>query len=190
MDKQPSLDWEILEQTLTAPKVYKLADVEHRIEKVAFDIVRFRDNDDTQQLWRIEDRDDGPVIVALYDEQSGALSDDKPLKSESEWETIVDKKTASIHLYRNEQPIMTVTAAQLRVPVEELDSMARWLPQKLADQAFVNQFVRFAKRNERDEDQEAPSLVAMASQIKERSKEALASVADRIKKVQELSGED
>jgi hypothetical protein len=182
MDNRPSLDWEILEQTLNAPKVYKLAEVKHRIEKVAFDIVRFRDNDDTQQLWRIEDRDDGPVIVALYDE-SGALAEVKPLKSESEWDTLVDKKTASIHLYRNEEPVMTVTAAQLRVPVEELDSMARWLPQKLADQSFVNQFVRFVKRNNRDE--ETPSLVAMASQIQQRSKEALASAAERIKKAQQ-----
>jgi hypothetical protein len=184
MDNRPSLDWEILEQTLNAPKVYKLADVEHRIEKVAFDIVRFRDNDDTQQLWRIEDRDDGPVIVALYDE-NGGLAEDKPLKSESEWDTIVDKKTASIHLYRNEEPVMTVTAAQLRVPVEELDSMARWLPEKLADKQFVNQFVRYAKRNQSSDEDEILSLTAMAGQIQKKAKEGLASVADRIKKAQQ-----
>lgn len=35
-----SLDYEHLDQRMNTRKVYRLADVQHRIEKVAFDVVR------------------------------------------------------------------------------------------------------------------------------------------------------
>ena len=63
-----SINYESLDGALNAKK-YKLSDVKDRIEKVSFDIVRFKDGDKGADLWQIQSADDGDYIVSLYEEE-------------------------------------------------------------------------------------------------------------------------
>jgi hypothetical protein len=122
------VNFDALEVDITPKKAsYRLSDVANRIEKVAFDVVRFRDDADTEQLWQIKQTEEGPVIIALYDE-SGSLK----AESKLDWEAIAEKKTASVHLFYKSEPVIKITAAEANVPADEVDLLARWLPNSLA----------------------------------------------------------
>lgn len=131
------------EEKDNSKNVYKLADVKDKIEKVAFDIVRFRNNEDTDQLWRIEDGADGPVIVALY-------NDDGSLKSESsnDWEVMTDK--TAMHLFYKQEPLMSLTPSQIGIPQTELSLLKNWLPAKIAqDDSLKEEILKKANYNVR-----------------------------------------
>jgi len=131
-----SIDFNELEKKLQPKKMYRLAEVKDRIEKVAFDIVRFRDNNDTDMLWHIEDTNDGPVIVALYDEETGALS-----KKQSDWKVVPDQKQASVHIYYKGEPITMVKAAEAGIPENEINLFSSWLPEKIAKNENIKGYV-------------------------------------------------
>lgn len=133
-------------------QVYRLSDVKDKIEKVAFDVVRFRDNKDTDMLWKIEDTNDGPVIIALYEEDTGSLSASASKEQvKKDWETITDKKTASLHIFYKSEPVLRIKAAEAGVPSEELDLFARWLPIKLqADESFQLEILKKMASESRD----------------------------------------
>jgi hypothetical protein len=59
-----SVDYSGLENKIYK-KAYRLADVKDQLETVAFDIVRFKDNDKGAELWQVQSADDGDYIVAL-----------------------------------------------------------------------------------------------------------------------------
>jgi hypothetical protein len=119
-----TVDLDRLAQGMLPKRAYRLADVEHRIERVAYDLVRFRDNEDTDQLWKIQDSPDGPVIVALYGEDGGLK------ESKGDWETIPDKN--AMHIYYKGEPLTSLSSEQLGIPVGEFNIARRWLPRKLA----------------------------------------------------------
>ena len=120
-----TVDFDHLTQTLLPKKrAYRLADVEDRIERVAYDLVRFRDNADTEQLWKIEEGTDGPVIVALYDEE-GKTAEASPRN----WDAIPDKK--AVHVFYKGEPLVSLSSQELGIPVEEFGIVRRWLPRKL-----------------------------------------------------------
>jgi ribosomal subunit interface protein len=134
MDKF-SIDFNAVERDLNQTKIYRLADVQDRLERVAFDVVRFRDDDDSTKLWQIQDTVDGKVIVAIY-------NNDKPeeLKSESEWQVIPDKQ-ANIHVFKNGEPLVRVAAQDLGIPDDEVTVLARWLPEKLASDPEIREII-------------------------------------------------
>jgi len=140
MDRH-SLDYSQLSESLekSQRKVYRLKDVEDRIERVAFDMVRFKEND-TDQLWKVTESEDGPVIVALYDE-AGQLSADGngSVKEASDWRVIADAD--SVHVYYKSEPISRIAAKDLNIPANELGTVLRWLPQKLASDESLQSFV-------------------------------------------------
>ena len=125
MNEKFTVNFNHLAQTLLPQKSYRLGDVENRIEKVAYDLVRFRDNEDTDQLWKIQDSPDGPVIVALYGEDGG-LS----VQAKGDWETVPDKK--AMHIFYKGEPVTSLSSADLGIPTEEFGVARRWLPRKLA----------------------------------------------------------
>jgi hypothetical protein len=122
-----TIDFNSLANTLTSEKSYKLADVQNRIEKVAYDLVRFRDNEDTEQLWKIEERPDGPVIVALYGNDGSLMVESV---KETDWEAIPDKTAMNI-FYKGE-PIVALSSDELGIPIEDFSLVKRWLPKKLS----------------------------------------------------------
>ena len=103
------------------PKKYKLADVKPHIEKVAFDVVRFKDDDNRANLWQIQSCDDGDYIIALYDEE---------FKKESEWEASIDKTASFVHIFYKNTELGKLSGKDLGGL--DLESAAQILPQKLA----------------------------------------------------------
>lgn len=103
------------------PKMYKLADVSSRIEKVAFDVVRFKDDDNRANLWQIQSCDDGDYIFARYDED---------FRKESDWEAVVDKTASVIHIFYKNTELGKLSSQDLGNL--DLDRAAQILPKKLA----------------------------------------------------------
>ena len=127
-----TVDLDKVASGLLPQRAYKLSDVQDRIERVAYDLVRFRDNQDTDQLWKIQESADGPVIVALYGDD-GSLTTESKVKKD--WEAIPDKN--SMHIYYKGEPLVSLSAEQIGVPVSEFNIVRRWLPGKLAkDESF------------------------------------------------------
>ena len=144
------VDFTKLDTKMNGPKVLKLADVQDKIQKVAFDVVRFRDNADTDQLWRIEDSNDGPVIVAMYDTEQ--LADEGKVAeasaSSSGWDAIADS-ASSVNVFYKGEAIKRIAASD--VGIDDVSLLCRWLPEKLAsDQGFRSALVSDMPKESRD----------------------------------------
>lgn len=120
-----SVDYSSLENKLYK-KAYKLSDVKHRLEKVAFDIVKFKDGDNAANLWQIQQADDGEYIVAMY-------SEDVEVKTASDWEVDVIKTAGELQISYKGDPIVRIASAKLGLPRPELDKVSSYLPSKLAE---------------------------------------------------------
>lgn len=123
-----------LEQSLNKRKSYVLADVESRLEKVAFDVVKFKD-DDLTRLWQVQKSSDGTdIIVAMYDEDV--------LKVESEWSALPDK-AANINVFYKGEAIYKFAASKLGFEETDVNVVCRALASSLSsDKEFVNALVR------------------------------------------------
>lgn len=130
-----SIDYQKLSDSVdyVQKKVFKLADVQHRLEKVGFDVVRFKDGD-PDELWQIQSADDGEYIVAKYESD-----EPKPeSKTASKWEVLVSESSGDINIFYNGQPITKLGASQLGVSSEDVSTLRRFLPGKLSsDKNFV-----------------------------------------------------
>ena len=119
-----SVNYEDLENGLK--KRHKLADVKHKLEVVAFDIVKFHE-DDVDQLWQIQNADDGDYIVALYDESKAVKV------ASAKFEVMINKTSEDVSIFYKNDPILRLSAKELGVPNEELYLVKRYLPSKLAE---------------------------------------------------------
>jgi len=109
-------------------KAYRLSEVKDKIEKVAFDIVRFKDDDNAANLWQVQSADDGDYIVALYDQ-----TQDKVVEaSSSPWKVVVNHIGKSLNFYYKEAPIINIACSRLNIPEGEIIKAARYLPSKLS----------------------------------------------------------
>lgn len=151
-----ALDYDQLEKTLTKKKSYLLADVVDRIEKVAFDTVRFRDNEDTEMLWKIQDSPDGPIIVALYDEETGALKVEG-----SDWTTV--KQANNIHVFYKDEPVTVLKGQNIGIPEDEMGLAARWIPKKLASDEEFQAYTLSLAANIQSFKENYPELQKVAS---------------------------
>lgn len=139
-----SVDYAQLENTLYK-RSYRLSDVKNQLETVAFDVVRFRDNDKGAQLWQVQSADDGDYIVSLYEEEAEAT------KTASAWEVVLSKTSNTLNFFYKGAPITKMSAAQLGVPAAELEAVERYLPARLASNsklvsALLSQLTEPAKK--------------------------------------------
>ena len=157
-----TVDFNRLTQTLLPKRAYRLADVENRIEKVAYDLVRFRDNQDTDQLWKIQDSVDGPVIVALYGDD-GSLSVVSEQEEKNDWEAIPDKK--AMNIYYKGEPLVSLSSSDLGIPVDEFSVARRWMTKKLAsdEQLQIALLAKAPRRSRKLIAQRFPELTKVAS---------------------------
>lgn len=119
-----SVDFETLQNNIDKKKIYKLSDVQHRLEKVAFDVVRFNDsNDNIDGLWKIEHSDDGDYIVAMYDNMENN-------EKTSSWDTILDKH-ANINIFYKNTPITKIATDKLNILSSDVEFMCKYLPASL-----------------------------------------------------------
>ena len=106
-------------------KAYRLNDVKHLLETVAFDVVRFKDADKGADLWQVQSADDGDYIVSLY------ADEDK--KEVMAWEVLVNKTAGVLQISYKGDPIVNVASQKLGIPKSELDKVGEYLPRKLAE---------------------------------------------------------
>lgn len=112
--------------TQITKRAYKLSDVQDQIETVAFDVVRFRDNDKGADLWQVQSAEDGDYIVALYEE------DEEATKTSADWGVFISKVAGTLQISYKGDPIVKLAATKLGIPREELGQVPHYLPEKLA----------------------------------------------------------
>jgi len=125
-------------------KAYRLSDVKDQIERVAFDIVKFKDNDKGAELWQVQSADDGDYIVAIYNPEDEE-------KVASEWEVSVNKISCDLQVSYKGDPLMRVASTKIGIPRNELGKVEQYLPKKLADnkklvKALLNELNESAKK--------------------------------------------
>ncbi len=137
MDTFSSEDYKALNNKLSAKKAYKYEDVKHRLIKVAFDIVKFRDADASiDGLWQIQNTDDGEVIVAMYEE--------KPeLEVKSNWTTALDKTASNINVFYKHEFITKFSSSDLPEDTNvDIKKLAEHLPDSLdSNKSLRNAFL-------------------------------------------------
>jgi hypothetical protein len=122
-----SIDFKKLEDKVLN-RVYKYEDVKHRLEKVAFDIVRFKDGDQASALWQVQSSDDGEYIVTLYEEPEEQVK----TASSNAWDVSFSKISNSLNIFYKGDPICKVSAKKLGLNESELPFVEKFLPKKLA----------------------------------------------------------
>lgn len=138
-----SIDYSALENVIYK-KAYKLSDVSDKIEKVAFDLVRFIDRDDAANLWKVEDGQDGQAyIVALYEQKEEKIA--------STWEVKLNKVANLLEVWYKNDPLVRISCSKLGIPSKELDKVERYLPSKLASNkklvnTLLNELSQSAKK--------------------------------------------
>ena len=134
--------------SLFAPKpvIHRLKDIQDKIVRIAFDVVRFRDGD-PDELWQIMQSDDGNYIVAKYDEEAAEVS---KTASTNPWDVAVDDNTATIHIFYRQYPVIKLNAHKLGLSCDDLPSVKSFLPKKLAsDNKLVKSLLKELSNTER-----------------------------------------
>ena len=148
-----SVDYTDLQSKLDRKKAYRLADVQGRIRKVAFDVVRFVDSDKIDDLWRIHREGDDEYIVAMYDDEDAKVVQKK---ASIPWSAVADKDCQNVHIFFYETPITRIALAPLGIPAEDAHMVCKSIPEKLAsDHDFLGKFVNNLNEYERSVLEEA-----------------------------------
>ena len=123
-------DYDRLDGNINAKKVYKLKDVNDRIERVAFDVVRFRDSEGFDKLWVVQEQNGDQVLVAMYNE-------DEKIEAKA-WAAIPDQ-SGNVSVFYKGEPITRLSMVSYGLPNEEASVVCRFLPKKLAsDRSFAH----------------------------------------------------
>ena len=132
-------DYESLEQRVAVRKVYKLADVQDRIERVAFDVVRFRDSGGLDKLWVVQEQDGEQVLVAMYEDddvQKEATASARP------WAVVPDN-AGNVSVFYKSEPIVRLAMTNLGLASEDASVVSRYLPEKLSsDRDLTNALLK------------------------------------------------
>ncbi len=143
-----SVNYEQLEADTAPKRSYKLSDVRHRIEKVAFDVVRFVDTDNIDNFWKIVRDGDDDVIVAMYEDEPMVAT--ASVKSDTDWQAALNKSSSHITIFYKGDPIKNIALASIGVPAADGQVLARSLPKKLAsDNVFVRNLINDLSEIER-----------------------------------------
>lgn len=119
-----SVDYKGLDNTFNK-RVYKLSDVKDKLVKVAFDIVRFRDDDNSANLWQIQNGEDGDYIVSMYDQEEVVKT-----ASVNPWEVVSSNNSLNI-FYKGDQ-IAKVASDSFGLPADKVSLAESYLPKSLA----------------------------------------------------------
>lgn len=108
-------------------KALKLSEVQDKIEKVAFDIVRFKDGN-PEELWQVQTAEDGSsYIVALYNEEEKVAM----ASVQSPWSVVI--ANTDMHFFYKQDHLCKVASSQLGFKTNDLSLAKRYLPKKLAE---------------------------------------------------------
>lgn len=135
-----AVDFDLLDKKMKPqPKIYKLADVKDKIKKVSFDIVRFTDSDNLNELWQVKQTDEGDVIVAMYD------TSDKPVEKTSStnlWNVIADNSKENLNVIYKNKAIKKLAASKFNIDKNDVLWFCKTLSKKFAnDETFIKSFI-------------------------------------------------
>ena len=122
-----TVDYAKLEDKLLK-KSYRLSEVKDQIERVAFDIVRFKDGDKGAALWQVQSAEDGDYIVSLYEDRE----EENTKTASLSWEVIASKTNKSLNFFYKGEPVVRIATSQLGIPENEIDLAKRYLPARLS----------------------------------------------------------
>ena len=123
--KKFAVNYNDLEKNLEEKSpVFKLSDVQDKIYKVAFDVVKFNDYEGLDGLWQVQKMDDGDYIVAKYDD------DLSPREKTSSWKVLANDSD-TVHVFYKGDPVTKISLASVGIPAEESASFIRNLPSSL-----------------------------------------------------------
>ena len=133
-----SLDLAKVSQVVNGNKSFRYSDVQNKLQKVAFDVVRFIDGSDIEGLWRIQKDDQGEYIVATYDVEQKI---EKNANTSETWSTSVDRQDR-IHVFYKDKEAKSFSSSEVNLPNTASRTIAKTLQKKLAsDNSFVRQFI-------------------------------------------------
>ena len=142
-----TVDYAKLEDKLLK-RSYRLSEVEGQIERVAFDIVRFKDGDKGAALWQIQSAEDGDYIVSLYEEPK----EDTVKNASLPWEVIFSKATKTLNFFYKGEPVVKVAARNLGIPEDEIELAKRYLPRSLSEnKSLVSALLSSLKTESKDQ---------------------------------------
>lgn len=146
-----SIDYQLLSNSVEK-KFFKLSDVQHKLEKVAFDVVRFKDGN-PEELWQIQNSDDGDYIVARYEMDATAETPKTEKTASSDnWEVLVNEASGDINIFYKGFPVVKTSIAQTGIPQDDLGTLKRFLPKKLSsDKQLVQSLLKNLSTTERYE---------------------------------------
>ena len=135
-----SINYDTLSETVSKRKLKLTTDIQAKLEKVAFDICRFK-NEDPEELWQVQNSDDGDYIVALYDETVSATK--KAQKTASKcWEVLASQNN-DLNVFYKGEPIVKMASAKLGIKTEDISIVIKHLPAKLAsNKVLVNALLK------------------------------------------------
>jgi hypothetical protein len=119
------IDYNKLDKTLNTPKMIKVADVQDKLEKVGFGVVRFKDDANKLNLWQVNKAEDGTEYIE-------ALYEDKEEVVKNSWTIEIDSFKKSATIFYKETPIKNVVFAELGFDSSEADDFKKYLPERLA----------------------------------------------------------
>lgn len=123
-------------------EIFRLSDVKHRLEKVAFDVFRFKDSN-SDELWQIQNSDDGDYIVARYESDEPKIE----VVASNKWEVLVSESSNDINVFYKGMPITKITGTA----TEDLNTVKRFLPSKLAtNKGFVSALLNTLDESSKD----------------------------------------
>lgn len=125
-----SVDYQSLQSKLEKKKAYRLSEVQDKIKKVAFDVVRFVDSDNIDGLWQIQHLNDGDYIVAMYSDDTN--SESPVTKSSTDWSVIADKTGSHLNFFYKGTPVTRLSLASLGIPSSDSGLVTNYLPIRLA----------------------------------------------------------
>lgn len=119
-----SVDFGAFEKSVSK-RSHKFEDVKHQFTKVAFDI--FRKNDgNAQELWQIQDGEDGQYIVALYSEDELVAT----ASTKSPW--LVTSRNNDLNFFYKGDYLCKVACSKLGFSSSDSELATRYLSEKLA----------------------------------------------------------
>lgn len=145
-----SVDYTDLQNKLNSKKAFRLSEVQHRIQKVAFDVVRFVDSDRIDDLWQIHRDGEDEYILAMYDDSDADNLSKKTAAPVSKWKAIADHGGEAINIFFKDSPITRIALASMEIPMSDASLICRYLPIKLAnDDEFRANFIANLTNTER-----------------------------------------
>jgi hypothetical protein len=110
-------------------KTFKLSEVKDKLVKVAFDVYKMK-NGDPEELWQVQNSDDGDYIVARYNDEVEKEVKVAVASVISPWE--VSASESDVSIFYKGYPISKISLASLGMKNEDADSITSFLPGKLA----------------------------------------------------------